>query len=104
VLLQDFITFERLAVALVNLWTTRMGLSQGENLFFGEALHHQIHLSTSVDAAAHVPLQLHLGGEQFLAHLALVSGVIWFPVVSETGNWISVKKSLQASIMRFLPF
>jgi hypothetical protein len=68
-----------------------MGLSQGENLFFREALHYQLQLSPSVDAAAQVILQLHLGGEQFLAIVTVLRGVIWYPVGSETRNWISVE-------------
>jgi hypothetical protein len=55
-------------------------------LFFRKALHHQLHLSSSVDAAAHMSLQLNLGGEQFLAIVAFLGGVIWFPNGSETGK------------------
>jgi hypothetical protein len=43
-------------------------------------------------------LQLHLRGEQFLAIVALLGGVIWLPVGSETGNWISVEESVLDAI------
>jgi hypothetical protein len=62
-----------------------------EQLFFREALHPHLQFPPSVDAAAQVPLQLHLGGIQFVAHWALV--IICFPVSSETGNWMSVEES-----------
>jgi hypothetical protein len=88
---QDFSSFEMLAMAILTLRVIRMGFLQGENLFFREALNDQLQLTPSVDAAAQVILQLHLGGEQFLAIVALLRGVIWYPVGSETRNWISVE-------------
>jgi len=81
-----------------------MGLRQGENFFFREALYYQLQLPPSVDAAAQVILQLHLGVIQFLAIVALLRGVIWYPVGSETRNWISVEGWRVAEwiiIMRF---
>jgi hypothetical protein len=92
---QDFSTFEIFTVAIWSLRVIRMGLCQGENLIFRKTLHHQLHLSPSDDAAAQVILQLHLRGIQFLAIVAILSGVLLFPVGSVSGNWISVEESVR---------
>jgi len=87
VMLQELGTFEMLPVS-----HDRMGLRKRENLFFRKALHRHLKFSPRFDALAQVPLHLHLRRIQFLAHKAIVSSVIWFPVTSESGNWVSVEK------------
>jgi hypothetical protein len=48
-------------------------------------------------------LQLNLGGEQFLAIVALLRG-IRFPNGSETRNWISVEESFKGYIIIIMRF
>jgi hypothetical protein len=54
-----------------------MRLCDGEQLFFGEALHHHFRFPPSLDASAQVLLLCGLGGKQFATQLATVGlGVI----------------------------
>jgi hypothetical protein len=73
-------------------------------LFFREALNSQLQLSPSVDAAAHMSLQLHLGEIQFLAIVAFLGSANWFPNGSEIGNWISVEESFMGYIIIIMCF
>jgi hypothetical protein len=70
-----------------------MRFSQGENLFFRKTLHHQLQFPPSVDTGARVLLHRGLRGKLFFTLLAFVCRDVWFPVGSESGNWMSVGKS-----------
>jgi hypothetical protein len=69
------------------------GFFKGEQLLVSEALHHYLQFSPRVDARAQVLLEFY-SGTPFVACGALFNSVC-FPVGSESGNRLSVEKSLR---------